>query len=620
MKINKASINSILKVLMPAPPTGGLSVTDSAIKFAEIKNGKDSVNSLRLPPGIIEFGKVKNQKEFIAALKKLHQLIDPDPTKVINTILTIPASDTYNQVFSVSRYAETGLAEAAELNLRMLSPINIDDSYYSWQKVGETSLEGGQIELLGAVAFKNIVDDMTNSLQEASFGIASVEFCSLSLVRSINSLGVLDKNVSYLTIEVNAEGLDFIVIRNNSLYFNYFYPWSLVQGEDRTVSVENMQSAIQAEVNKILSFYFTHWGESIKNLFVITPIFGEEISSSICKKCVICENRVLNPSQVNSERGAALRGLVSRTNDFEINLTNVNASGMFGQEQIIYFIKIWRNILFSVFSFLLLTFTVSNLYINKAAEEESTRVNLKPQESGEFVELQARVKEFNKLVKFVKKAKDVDDIYPFLDKLNELAGSKILFNRIYLPPVGQPSVVNASAATSVDIGGFVEKMKGITQFSSVSYSLPDVNQGADGRFNFSVRFLVNSLSGFKPSNESAPNGSPTTPDNPVIPPPSSIDTQSQKTLKEGLEKVTKELSAVSPKNAGSIVIFEKINYKSKSIPIKVTTSTPNRDVMVLLKNKLEESQSFRNVKIIDSTITDTPEGRVRFDIEFFVNI
>jgi hypothetical protein len=607
---------------MPAPPTGGLSISDSAIKFMEIKGGKEFTNSLRLPPGIIEFGKVKNQKEFVAALKKLHQLIDPDPSKIINTVLTIPASDTYNQVFSLSRYAETGLAEAAELNLRMLSPINIDDSYYGWQKVGESSSEGGQIELLGAVAFKNIINEMTDSLQVAGFGIAAVEFCSLSLVRSINSFGLLDKKISYLVIEVNAEGLDFVVIRNNNLYFNYFYPWNLVQGDGRNVSLESMQSVIQTEINKILSFYFTHWGESIKNLFVITPVFGEEISSVVCKKCAVCENKVLNPGQVNSERGAALRGLISRTNDFEINLTNVNASGVFGQEQIIYFIKIWRNILFSVFGFLLLVFVASNLYINQIAENEALHLTLKSQNEKEFNELQARVVEFNKLVGFVKKAKKADDIYPFLDKLNELAGSEILFNRIYFPPVGQQtSMVNASTAVSSDVEKFVNKLRGVTQFGGVTSLITDTNRTADGRYNFSVRFLVKSLSDLKPSKENVPNNPSVVPDNSadsVIPPPSTVDLQGQKTLEEGLGKVTEQLSALNPKSVGPIVTFEKIYYKSKSIPIRVTTSTPNRDTMVLFKNKLEESPYFRSVKIIDSSITDLPNGRVRFDIEFFI--
>ena len=144
MSIKKLT-TSLLRLLSPEPQIGGLEITDSVVRFRDIKKEKVVNVSLRLPPGIIELGKIKeNQRpNLVAALKDIHSQLTADGKKIVNVVLTLPSSNVYIQSFNISRVAEDNLTEAAELNLRMLSPIPIETSYYGWQKIGEGETGGG---------------------------------------------------------------------------------------------------------------------------------------------------------------------------------------------------------------------------------------------------------------------------------------------------------------------------------------------------------------------------------------------------------------------------------------------------------------------------------------------
>ncbi len=79
-------LKKIINILNPRPAIGGLEISDSALRFALVKENKLTLISLNLPAGTFEEGKIKNKESFKAALSKLHSQIASRQKKKIYTI------------------------------------------------------------------------------------------------------------------------------------------------------------------------------------------------------------------------------------------------------------------------------------------------------------------------------------------------------------------------------------------------------------------------------------------------------------------------------------------------------------------------------------------------------
>ena len=611
MSIKKLT-TSLLRFLSPEPQIGGLEITDSVVRFRDIKKEKVVNVSLRLPPGIIELGKIKeNQRpNLVAALKDIHSQLTADGKKIVNVVLTLPSSNVYIQSFNISRVAEDNLTEAAELNLRMLSPIPIETSYYGWQKIGEGETGGGAIELLGAFAPMANIDDILLALHEAGFGVAAVEFAALSLVRELKELKIIDGAQAYLVIYVNAEGLDFVVIRNGSLYFDYFYPWSLIQGDGRNISLQNLAGAIEAEMGKVFNFYAGHWGGQIKNILVITPALELELKSIIGEKFPSLQVQVLDAGKVAVVNGAYVRGKTSRAGDFDISITSESAAKIFEEEQILNFVAIWRNILFTIAGFMLLIFAATDIYLSRSADNIASRVQsavVSNVENAELKQLEEKTKEFNKLINLVAAARDSNrEISPFLIYLNNLAGQRISFDRIYLQSLERPATVYGSASSEEAILGFKKNLETQPQLADISLPLSSITMKPNGQLSFQVSFLIKSL-GF-----------------PVSTPETETKLQDEKkknesALGEQLVGVTEALKNAKPAAKGPLVVFGRLDFKSISDPVTLEVSALDEETMNIFKSKLEEAPNFYNVQIV-SGMTHTDDGRVKTLLRFYVTL
>ncbi len=608
----KGATSGLVRFLLTSPQIGGLEITDSAIRFFGIKKDGFTTASLRLPPGIIGSGKVKEGQKpnLVSALKNIHSQLSADSKKIINVVLTLSDSSIYIQSFGVSRVAEKNLAEAADLNLRMLSPMPIESSYFGWQKISESETGGGVIELLGAFVPASNIDDMVFALHDAGFGIAAVEFTSLSLVRQLKELKMIDRNLPYLVIHVTAEGLNFIVIRNGNLYFDYFYPWSLIQGDGRNISLHSFKEVVEAEVGKVFNFYLGHWGSQVKNALVVTPALHEEFKSVLDEKFPSLKTEVVNAKGITAVQGAALRGKLSRGEDFDISLSSETVAKIFEEKQVLYFISIWRNALFTVAGFILLVFALTDIYLGGSADKiagNDDSMASREAELSELKRLEDKVGNFNRLVELVGSAKGLSrDISPFLIHLNNLAGQRVSFDRIYLQALDRPVTVSGAASSERAILEFKRQLEAQSQLADVNLSLSSIIMKPDGQLSFTATFLIKSL------------------DFPVSTPAEEVQKQQEKKqdetdLGKELVNITEDLKSSKPAVTEPLIIFGKLKFKSVSDPATLDVSAIDEETANLFKSKLEESANFYNVQII-SGFTKTGDGRVKFQIRFFVSL
>jgi len=598
------------RLISPMPEIGGLEITDSAIHFLKIK--KDSLQraSLRLPPGIIEGGKVKDGQvaNLTSALKQVHAQISADAKRVVNVVLSLPDSNTYIQSFNVPKVAETGLAEAAELNLRMISPIPIEASYYGWQKVGETETGGGSLEILGAFMPSANIDQIVTALHGAGFGIAAVEFAALSLVRHLRYLKAISNTSAYLVIHLIPEGLDFVVIKNNNLYFNYFYQWNLIQADNRSISLENLKDAVQSETAKVLNFYLGHWGSQIKNIIVVAPVLREEIKAFIGEKFSSIQLETLDTKDVSVVTGAVLRGKISRADDTDISLTSESAANIFEQEQALRFTSIWRNVLFAVGGFILIIFAITDIYLTKAADNLTKDIDpTNTNQSGiqEVIRLEDKAKDFNRLVGFVSQARNSSQKFsPLLYYLDQLALGRVSFDRIYLQSLLRPVVVSGTAPSENTIVDFKRKLEAQPQLDEVELPLSSIIARSNGQLGFDISFLIKSLSF------------------PAQIPAEEIKAQDDKkqdetTVSQELVNVSEALKVEKPAVQGPLIVFGKLNFKSISEPVTLEVTALDEDTAYLFRDKLNQSSHFKDVEIITG-FSKLSDGRVKFQIRFTV--
>ena len=484
----------LFKKISPPVPVGGLQITDFAVRYAGMKGGRIFSESLRLQPGVVESGRVKNSGALAAVLAELRKRVIPDPKKPISVVLSLSIRDIYIQTFTTPQVGEENFEEAADLNARMMSPINAESAYYGWQRVSEKVTASTNVDMLGAFIQKPVVDEFVNAVEAAGFGIVAIEFESMSLARSINNAKLVEEGKSYIIVLVAAEGISMVVVRRGIPHFHYFHPWSEVQGNDKSVSTDKFKSVLGDELERVTNFYFTHWsGDEVQDVVFVTPFFEEGISSLMKEKFPHMKAQIIDTSRASVAVGAALRGNIPRSSDKEISLASLSALGVFEQQQVRNFIKIWRNILATSLGFLLLIFVAANIFLRFEISRLLVNEGELPADAGieEFIRLTKEADEFNKLVSEIAGVRsDNVDVASFLEEIRGIAGDGINLTRLAFNPSESSILVNGVAPNEGAAVDFKNRLAGNSRFRDVNLPLHNIVSVGSG-VSFSLDFKVN---------------------------------------------------------------------------------------------------------------------------------
>ncbi len=504
-------VKSILNIVSPQPQIGGLEISDSALRFVVVKENKLTSSSLNLMAETIGEGKIKNKDNFKAAAKKLHSQITRRTKKRIYVVLNIPDVNIYTQVFNLPIVAVENLEEAAHLNLQMISPTDFSSVYSDWQKVGESSVDGGQLEILAAFVPNKTVDEFIECLKEANFVVVAIEFLGLAVSRLVS--GLKEAASPFLLLYLTSGGLNFSLIRNRNLYFNHFVSWPTSEG--RQISLSTIKEIIIRETQKVLNFSSSHWPEAqVNNLLLAAPALEEKISQIITENFPLSVQKMSLPSKlaapdgrwsINNNQlssltsdwfpslGSAFRGLIPRSKDTIISLASTGTEEEFRQHQIISFIKIWRNIILTSLSFILVAFVVADGFLVKNATSLNSQLanlaNLP--EMKEVNQLQEEAENFNEKVRLGLEVKN--QIYnwsPFFEKIKDLTGNDIVIERIFIQSKNMPILFNGRAIDEKAVIDFKTKLEQDPQFQNVDLSLANLVPASDGSLKFTITFKI----------------------------------------------------------------------------------------------------------------------------------
>jgi hypothetical protein len=503
-KTVKRLYGAIVKKISPIEIAGGLVVSDSAIRYVRFGEAGAVVAkaSLRLPPGAVVDGKVVDNNVVSAALSSLRDKINVPPSRQAEVVLSISSSAVYSQLFNLPQLEESSLSEAAELNIQMISPIDTKTSYYSYQVVGKPgSVPAGGYELLGAFIGQSIVDGWVAACKTSGFLPIAVEFQALSVARAISDFAGIRGEGITIVLDVESEGMDLVVMKNGNLYFDYFYPWKTIQGEDKSISMDKFKQTLMAETGKVMNFALSKFSGETKSIWVNAEGIGEEIASALkaqYPKIAVSEISIQGkkvPPLWLSAFGAAKRGMLLRSEDNLISLSPQRVIEEYAENQTIAMVKLWRKISAIVLSFFLLAFCLSDLFLRQlriTAGQQSLR-SLSAEEANELGVLRGKADEFNSLVTFVSAAKMQENkIYPFISKVLNL-GSNVQVTRLSYQDLSQPVVLNGNAPSTDAVLQFQKRLSEVQNITEIQMPLSSLTSAPNGRTAFVMSFRVTSL-------------------------------------------------------------------------------------------------------------------------------
>ena len=490
----------ILKLLNPQPSIGGLEITDFALRLLIFKAGQAKTYSVKLEPGIVVEGKLQNKENFLKALSELRSQITKKAKKKIFVILNISAANIYSQVFDLPSIAEKNLEEAAKLNLQMISPIDVSEAYFDCQKVGENKPED-KIEIAGAFVYKNVIDAFSEVFLKANFVIVAIEYMPLAISRIVkDQASNFDKLASYILFQLNSDGLNFLIIKNSNLYFNYFTSWRSLKGEKRYISLEEFRSVVIDETKRILSFYNRNWTDQIKSFLVIAQGLNSEVENIIGKnfpfqaeEVILKKFNRIDPAWFGS-LGSALRGLMDRSEDSIISLTSTGTEEETRRYTVITFIQLWQKIVFSFLAFILVVLGATDAFLNnriKSLDATSKSITIVSNKN-EVINLQNQAKEFNQKVNLLVSAKsDVFLWSNFFTKIKDFASkNSVDISRIAVQGDGKSVTINGRAATEKQATGFKESLNNDSQFTGVNMPLAGIKPSSANSIEFYIYLKI----------------------------------------------------------------------------------------------------------------------------------
>jgi|GEM_PF-578880 hypothetical protein len=607
-----------IEAFNPNKPLGGLEVSDTALQYLELRGGKKgraTQISLRLPPGVIESGIVKDGARFVAALRMLHKQITPTNSRPIDVILTIPANDVYVQTFNVPTMGDD-ISEAADLNMRMVSPIDVNTSYYGWQNIPtrEANNLSDQVELLAAFADRKVIDEYVKAVQEANYYVAAVESSTISLGRSLYSSGLINKTSPYLVVQFQPAGIYFMILRNNSIAFNFFSPWASIQGQNQTITLDSVKNLMEVEIRRLLNFHSSHWGGQIGDIALMLPSMRDELLADVKARFPSATVSIIDNERVSAIYGAALRGLVPRSKDTDISLSSVTAHEAYRGDQILQYLEFWRSVVITIFAALLILFMISDFYLNSIANDVSKSKNagLSQTESEQLAGLETSATQFNSMVSMIAEARSGQiKVSWLIGDINAAAAlDNISISRVSLQTSNESGVIIGDASSEDVAADFKNKIAGIPQLSQVQIPFSTITIATNGSVNFTITFQVNGWgvpsAAYNPASINSTAATTT----------SSLDNTLTATNTASIGQQLSSLTQLVPDNNPNVkpVIFSHLQFTSISAPITVQVSTADKTTADILNSALKKSSHFSDVQISPETIDSN--GRIVYSINF----
>ncbi|MBI1838885.1 MAG: pilus assembly protein PilM [Candidatus Colwellbacteria bacterium] len=347
---------NLLKILTREEPIAGLEISESHLRLA-LLSASDGPQKIKIeayaeepvPKGAIAEGLIKDQEVFIKAVKGLLKKVK---LKITYASVSIPADNVYAKVFSFpGSVSGEKLNETMELTIGFQIPLKTSDVYLDWEKIEN----GAKNEIFLAAAPKNIIQNYTEALSQAGLKTVATEFHQLSLARVLKT-----EDVPVMVITKGSSKTIAAVIRKGVVRFLHSIPKENVP-----------EKRLEAELKRAVDFYETE-DAPITKVFFLNSGRRTAIKKFVGREVVKPE--IISPFSENPEIekvsgkwlisfGAAVRGLIPRSEDALVSLMPVGTEEAYEYQKIITFTKLLADMIMSASIVLAIAFISSWLLL-----------------------------------------------------------------------------------------------------------------------------------------------------------------------------------------------------------------------------------------------------------------
>ncbi len=496
----KKILEKLLSFLRVRVTPAGLEVSDRVIRLV-MWNGKVwQMHAMRLEPGVMELGKIRDRGALVAALAALKAKVGNGlNSKKTNVVVCMSSLQMYTEVFSLPVVRGENFEEAVQLNLQMASPLDANDSHASWEVVGR---DAGTLrtEVLSAFAEKKAVDEMVDAIFEAGFLAMAIEPRALALTRVLHTKGAgVDAAKSYLLIDIDNSGIDFLIIRKGALYFEYATQWKDLMDEKGESALLKCETALTASRRQVLNFYTLHCSEPMAAVILSAVALESEAEKVLAENSPLPVGTLtlVMGQPISSEwlaaLGCSLRGEELTARDHGIDLLGEDSKDRFREEQLVSFMRFWSAVVPIALGILVLTFVVSRIFLSgmRADIESRSNLTLPVGEAGNVAELLAKAASFNQEVALVGAAESMQNPKsPFFEAVTGIAAANhITIDHLSFQSFGTPVTLSGSAVAENDVVSFKAALIADSRFTNVSLPLTAVQtQGNTVTFAMTFNF------------------------------------------------------------------------------------------------------------------------------------
>lgn len=504
MNTIKAVIQKVLSFLRIRATAAGLEVSDQVLRLVYFDRKMWRMEALRLAPGIMEKGKIKDTPAFAAALHELKLKVpSAKGKKKMNAVVSLSSVSIYSQVFTLPIMEGKDLDKAIDLNVQMASPVDVSKAYFGWQILGrdEVNLRS---EIAAAFVDKAVVDEMTQALYDAGFITVGVESRALALVRLLREKGAgIDVQKSYLLLDIDNTGIDFLIVRNGKLYFEYTNLWSDIANEKGEVSVEKFEETLESSLRQVTNFYTQHWPEPLTAVILSAAAFKEEAEKAVgvalslpVMPLTFSAGRDVSPEWFIAF-GCGLRGLNANSVSNEINLSGEGAMDTFHEEQMVGFFTLWQILVPAVLALLVVMLVLADdfLQVTRTGIESQPTFAQHGVELKEVAALEASSTAFNQSVLLVATAESqVSKNYLLISEINKVAAANaVTISHISFQSGAAPILVAGAAQSATQVTAFKDAIQSDPHFGVVVLPLTNIQPVGSGGYTFSMSFPLSSV-------------------------------------------------------------------------------------------------------------------------------
>jgi Tfp pilus assembly PilM family ATPase/Tfp pilus assembly protein PilN len=494
--------HKLLSLLRVRTVIGGLEIGDSALRHMAFIDGTWQMESLRLPPGLVVHGAVQDHAQFVEALKTLkEQILGPvEAKKRLNVVVSLSSINVYSQVFSLPVIEGENLEQAVQLNIQMVSPNEAAQTYSGWQLVGHDE-RSVRLEILSAFVQRGVIDEMKNALSEAGFVPYSLESRALSLARLARTLVAgFDQAKSYILVNLDTNGIEFLILRRGHLYFQYFTSWQDILGSERQLTQAAFGGLVVKNLHQVLTFYKSHWTDPVTDVLVAASSLRDELTTTIKENFSLMVQEVsLSIAQPISPDwfvalGSGLRGIIPRREDRDISLLGVSAQEEFRRHQTADFLRFWRVLVPATLAVIMVALGGVRIFLGRTDADLKNKLlaaTFTSEQSQEMDALKTRIAEFNRVVDILHRVGQgpyIQTIF-FESFAPLLAEHGITLTRFSFRGFSDPVTIQASARSEEQILKLKRVLDEHPLFEAVQIPLSDIRQEGQA-VSFSMSFRI----------------------------------------------------------------------------------------------------------------------------------